>query len=183
MEDNHITNLDGLRPLQMLKKLDASHNHLSDLGALLSLVTLTQLSLESNSISSFASLTQLVHLYELYIGNNTVSDLQEIDSLKSLPKLIILDLAGNPVCADESYRLYTLFRIRRLKVPNPTHQPTNPLPHHTATPPRSLPRPRPRPRPRPLPPLLKCDRHHTTTATLQGARRYQRELGRDLQIA
>ena len=54
--------LDGVKPLQLLKKLDASHNHLSELGALLSLVSLTQLSLESNAISSFTGLTELVHL-------------------------------------------------------------------------------------------------------------------------
>lgn len=39
-----------------------------------------------------------------------------MDYLKSLPKLIILDLAGNPVCANPDYRLYTLFRVKRLKV-------------------------------------------------------------------
>ena len=53
---------------------------------------------------------------ELYVGNNCIASLSEIDYLKMLSKLIIVDLAGNPVCSDYRYRLYTLYRVRRLKV-------------------------------------------------------------------
>merc|ERR1719230_1894815 len=99
-----------------LKKLDLSHNELSALHNLEPLTHLTQLSLENNAISSLSGLAHLSSLMELYIGNNEVHELQEVDHLKNLPKLIIVDLSGNQLCNTANYRLYTLFRIRRLKV-------------------------------------------------------------------
>lgn len=33
-----------------------------------------------------------------------------------MPKLIILDLTGNPVCRDRTYRLYSIYYLRRLRV-------------------------------------------------------------------
>ena len=53
---------------------------------------------------------------ELYIGNNKISDSNQIKSLSSLNKLIILDLSGNPISKEESYRFYTLFLLKKLKV-------------------------------------------------------------------
>ena len=45
-----------------------------------------------------AGLAHLSSLMELYIGNNEVHELPEVDHLKSLPKLIIVDLSGNQLC-------------------------------------------------------------------------------------
>ena len=53
---------------------------------------------------------------ELYIGNNKITDSNQIKSLSSLNKLIILDLSGNPISKEESYRFYTLFLLKKLKV-------------------------------------------------------------------
>lgn len=53
---------------------------------------------------------------ELYIGNNCLTDLKSIAQLKSLPKLIILDISGNPLCIDKQYRVYTVFHLKKLKV-------------------------------------------------------------------
>jgi hypothetical protein len=50
------------------------------------------------------------------MGNNNIAKISEIDNLRMLPKLIIVDLAGNPVCNDSCYRLYVLYCVRRLKV-------------------------------------------------------------------
>jgi hypothetical protein len=55
---------------------------------------------------------------ELYIGNNRVGGTKQVLILKHLPKLIIVDLSGNPVCGDAEYRGYTLFLLRKLKVRN-----------------------------------------------------------------
>ncbi len=43
--------------------------------------------------------------------------LQEVRELKDLPKLIIVDMSGNPLVSAEDYRLYTVYFLRRLKVP------------------------------------------------------------------
>jgi hypothetical protein len=43
-------------------------------------------------------------------------EFKEVQRLRELPKLIILDLVGNGVCAQEEYRLYVVFNVRKLKV-------------------------------------------------------------------
>mmetsp|Transcript_30380 Transcript_30380/g.98592 ORF Transcript_30380/g.98592 Transcript_30380/m.98592 type:complete len:874 (+) Transcript_30380:1837-4458(+) len=115
-EDNRISACTTLEACRELKKLDLSHNQLSVIRSLESLRNLTQLSLENNFISSLASIAHLTSLMELYMGNNDIEAIQEIDYLKHSPKLIIMDLSGNRLCASQDYRLYVLFRLRRLKV-------------------------------------------------------------------
>ena len=53
---------------------------------------------------------------ELYLANNNIDDLREVLHLKDLPKLIILDVTGNPISEDPDYRLFCIFHLRRLKV-------------------------------------------------------------------
>jgi Leucine-rich repeat (LRR) protein len=53
---------------------------------------------------------------ELYLGNNKISDTKHIKSLTGLAKLIILDLSGNPISKENSYRYYTLYLLKKLKV-------------------------------------------------------------------
>jgi Leucine-rich repeat (LRR) protein len=75
-----------------------------------------QLSLEDNEIESLSGLSKVSTLLELYLGNNKVSDMREVLQLRTLPKLIILDLSGNEVCARPEYRLYSIFHLKKLKV-------------------------------------------------------------------
>ena len=56
---------------------------------------------------------------ELYLGNNIISDLKEVTKLKVLSRLIILDISGNNfgnINKGESYRIYCIFHLRKLKV-------------------------------------------------------------------
>ena len=53
---------------------------------------------------------------ELYCGGNQIEGVREVGHLRGLPKLIILDLTGNPMAAHEDYRLYTIYHLRKLKV-------------------------------------------------------------------
>jgi Leucine-rich repeat (LRR) protein len=53
---------------------------------------------------------------ELYIGNNKINDTKHIKALIVLSKLIILDLSGNPISKEPSYRFYTLYLLKKLKV-------------------------------------------------------------------
>ncbi len=48
---------------------------------------------------------------ELYIPNNNLENLKEINILMDWPKLIILDISGNPFCQDPSYRIFTLYHL------------------------------------------------------------------------
>lgn len=52
---------------------------------------------------------------ELYCGDNLVQGLREVTHLKSLTKLIILDLTGNALAALPEYRLFSVYHLSRLK--------------------------------------------------------------------
>ena len=75
-----------------------------------------QLSLEDNKISTIQGLVSLPNLMELYLANNLIENLKEIINLMDQPKLIILDISGNTFCKDPSYRIYTLYHLKKLKV-------------------------------------------------------------------
>ena len=75
-----------------------------------------QLSLEDNNIDTLGEFPELKNLMELYLGNNRISESKEVNILKGCPKLIILDLSGNPFSRDPNYRIYTLFVMVKLKV-------------------------------------------------------------------
>ena len=90
--------------------------HNSPCGHFFFLQHLTQLSVEDNDITSLVGLGSLHNLMELYVCSNRITKLKEVQHLKELPKLIILDLSGNPLCKHASYRLYCIYYLRKLKV-------------------------------------------------------------------
>ena len=53
---------------------------------------------------------------ELYLANNKLENLKDLIILMDQPKLIILDISGNIFCKDPSYRIYTLYNLKKLKV-------------------------------------------------------------------
>ena len=116
LEENRILKLEGLSTLQFLKKLDLGKNKLVKLENLENLVHLTQLSIEDNQIESLSGLQSLTNLMELYMCSNRIMNVKEVQHLKTLPKLIIVDLSGNRLCRHESYRLYCVYYLRKLKV-------------------------------------------------------------------
>jgi Leucine-rich repeat (LRR) protein len=119
LEDNRIASVQAEQLSKLapsLLRLDLGSNCLTSLKGLAPLTRLVQLSLEDNEVSTLADLVSLVSLMELYLGNNRVKSLKEVRHLRVLPKLIILDLCGNPLCGASKYRLFTVYQLRRLKV-------------------------------------------------------------------
>lgn len=98
VEDNRIMSIDGLSRCIALKKLELGKNKICQIENLEMLTALTQLSVEDNEIETLTGIATLRYLMELYIGNNRVRQLREVLNLKDLPKLIIVDLLGNPLC-------------------------------------------------------------------------------------
>jgi Leucine-rich repeat (LRR) protein len=50
------------------------------------------------------------------MGNNQISDLKELLKLRGLTKLLIIQLAGNPICKIATYRPYVIFRLSSLQI-------------------------------------------------------------------
>jgi hypothetical protein len=116
LEKNCISRIQKLEGLVYLKKMELGKNRITCIEGIATLNNLLQLSLEDNGIESLLEFPELRSLMELYIGNNKISDSNQIKSLSCLNKLIILDLSGNPISKEESYRFYTLFLLKKLKV-------------------------------------------------------------------
>lgn len=49
-------------------------------------------------------------------GNNRIEAVRDLSVLKDNPRLIILELWGNPLTQDPEYRLFSIFHLKRLKV-------------------------------------------------------------------
>ncbi|CAG9310144.1 unnamed protein product [Blepharisma stoltei] len=116
LENNMISIIENLQSLVYLKKLNLGRNFISKIENLKDSKCLTQLSLEDNLIESLAGVEDLQGIMELYIWNNKLSNLKEILLLKGLPKLMILDIYGNPLSKEQNSRLYMIFNLKKLKV-------------------------------------------------------------------
>ncbi|GFR51283.1 hypothetical protein Agub_g13641 [Astrephomene gubernaculifera] len=97
LEANRVSSLVGLGGLTRVRKLQLGQNRLASLEALTGLTGLVQLSVEDNELASLSGVERLTNLMELYAGNNRITELREVQRLRDMPKLIILDLAGNPL--------------------------------------------------------------------------------------
>lgn len=104
LEENRILKIEKLSTLSNLRKLDLGRNKITKCDGLENLQMLAELSLEDNEIEELSHLAGLHSLMELYLCNNKVVNLSELLWLKELPKLIILDLFGNPCFSDPEYR-------------------------------------------------------------------------------
>ncbi|KAJ3337839.1 hypothetical protein HDU91_001371, partial [Kappamyces sp. JEL0680] len=117
VEKNDIASIDCLAALPVLSKLDASSNRIVNIENA-SFKSLTFLSLEKNQFKSLRPFSKISSLFELYVGDNNIAHSFTTFPLKELPRLIILDLTGNPVCKLPNFRLFTIFHLNRLKILN-----------------------------------------------------------------
>jgi hypothetical protein len=116
LEENKIGRIENISHLRRLAKLDLGKNKISTIEGLNGCDSLSQLSLEDNTIRTLQGLERCQSLMELYIANNRIATLKELQYLRDLPRLLILDLSGNPVCQQPDYRLFAIFTLKRLKV-------------------------------------------------------------------
>ena len=134
IEDNELTSLAGVEPLVNLMELYAGERRGGDGGCCHNCVFMVPISQEQHSP---------IGLLPPPSGNNRIPELREAQRLRELPKLIILDLSGNPctsgggggrtsasalgsgpaiagaaaaAAAGDDYRLYVVYNVRKLKV-------------------------------------------------------------------
>ena len=99
--------------------IDLSNNDIQVLEKVPKLTRLTTLLLNNNKIAkieeSFAE--DIQGLENLMLTNNSIGNIAEIDTIAlSCPNLQRLSLIGNLVCNFPNYRLYTIFKIKPLRV-------------------------------------------------------------------
>ncbi|TPX32417.1 hypothetical protein SmJEL517_g04464 [Synchytrium microbalum] len=112
---NAIQSIDCLAALPRLSRLEAGCNQIASLDAS-GWKTVSFMGLECNRLKDFKTVATMSSLLELYVANNDVEDLHNVFPLKELPRLIVLDLAGNAAALQSGYRLFSIFHLPRLKI-------------------------------------------------------------------
>lgn len=111
LDNNVIQEIDGIAHLVHLEWLDLSFNNVTAIKGLETLVELTDLSLYNNCITKIENLDTLKKLQVLSLGNNSLTTTDGLVYLKCLDNLRVLNLSGNPVCADPEYRPYAFISL------------------------------------------------------------------------
>uniref|UniRef100_A0A9J8CL39 Dynein regulatory complex subunit 3 n=1 Tax=Cyprinus carpio carpio TaxID=630221 RepID=A0A9J8CL39_CYPCA len=106
LDNNVIERIEGLENLTNLVWLDLSFNNIQVIEGLEALVKLQDLSLFNNRISVIENLDTLQNLHILSFGNNAIAQLENVLYLRKFKHLRTLNLAGNPICEEESYKTF-----------------------------------------------------------------------------
>ncbi|KAM5153088.1 dynein regulatory complex subunit 3 [Mantella aurantiaca] len=106
LDNNLIEKIRGLDTLVSLVWLDLSFNNIEMIEGLSALTKLEDLSLYNNRICVFENMDSLGNLQVLSIGNNKLASLENLVYLRRFQHLRTLNLAGNPMCEDENYKLF-----------------------------------------------------------------------------
>ncbi|XP_073689261.1 dynein regulatory complex subunit 3 [Garra rufa] len=114
LDNNLIERIEGLEKLTNLVWLDLSFNNIEVIEGLDSLVKLQDLSLFNNRISVIENLDMLQNLHILSIGNNTIAQLENVLYLRKFKNLRTLNLAGNPLCDEERYKIFVAAYLQDL---------------------------------------------------------------------
>ncbi|CCW66074.1 unnamed protein product, partial [Phytomonas sp. Hart1] len=101
VQENAIEQLPNLTELCKLRRLDVSFNLITSLAEMGPVPHLQILNASSNALVELESdfLAQMRELEELYLASNQISSINSFYALKDLPKLISMDISGNP-CMD-----------------------------------------------------------------------------------
>ena len=118
LQGNDIARVDGLNECCELRELVLDKNRIKyvDTNAFLGLSNLRELRLEENGLRSLSNFRNIHNLQLLYLGMNRVSEMAELDKLSTIPFLMELTLANNPVSRKQLYRANVIRRMPTLKI-------------------------------------------------------------------
>ena len=112
-----IRNLQPLCSLLSLRDLDIASNDIHDISDLCGCLLLQRLDLSNNRIKELpAVVNNLAMLRILLLSRNRISFLTSFDALTSLPSLVEISVAGNPVCRLVNCKEHILGVLRHVKI-------------------------------------------------------------------
>uniref|UniRef100_A0AAY4C3A7 Dynein regulatory complex subunit 3 n=1 Tax=Denticeps clupeoides TaxID=299321 RepID=A0AAY4C3A7_9TELE len=114
LSGNVIEKIEGLDSLVGLKWLDLSFNNIKAIEGVDTLVNLQDLSLHNNHISVIENLDTLQNMQFLSMGNNFLSQFSNVMYLRRCNSLYGLNLAGNPLCNEENYKIFVVAHLPNL---------------------------------------------------------------------
>ncbi|XP_077946052.1 leucine-rich repeat-containing protein 9 isoform X1 [Gasterosteus aculeatus] len=118
LQDNEISQVEGLEGLHQLRELVLDRNRVKVLAAnsFIAQNVLLELHLAENRIRELNHLDPLTELRKLFLGMNKLQDITELDKLEVLPSLTELSVVGNPVTKTSLYRPEMVLRLSQLQV-------------------------------------------------------------------
>jgi len=115
LEGQRLRDVTALGSLLSLQELIASGNQLSDVSPLSSCLLLASLDLNDNVVEVIpAGFRSLVMLQQLLIAGNRINALKAFDVLASLPALVEISIARNPVSSLANCEEFLISRLRLL---------------------------------------------------------------------
>ncbi len=105
LSHNQISNVVHLQDCHWLSELDLSYNRIAVLSNFSRVVgNLLVLNLSNNQITNLDGIEKLYALESLNLAYNEIDDENEVRLLTRLPCLDMIDLLGNPISEETSYR-------------------------------------------------------------------------------
>jgi hypothetical protein len=103
LEGHRISDVSALSSLLSLRELTISGNRVANIEPLSSCLMLSKLDLSDNMIQEIPpSFRSLVMLRQLFVAGNQITKLTTFEALASLPALVEISIARNPVCSHTS---------------------------------------------------------------------------------
>ncbi len=92
--DNKVKNLDALKKLVHMDRLDLSHTQVSDLSPVALMTDLTELEIDQTNVTDLKPLEKLTKLEKVTLANTAVKD---VSPLKNCHALRVLDISGTQI--------------------------------------------------------------------------------------
>jgi len=92
--DNKVKNIDPLKKLVHMDRLDLSHTLVNDLSGLTAMTELTELEIDGTEVTDIKPLEKLTKLQKVTMANTAVKD---VSPLRAAKELRVLDISGTPI--------------------------------------------------------------------------------------
>ncbi|XP_074547471.1 leucine-rich repeat-containing protein 9 isoform X2 [Halichoeres trimaculatus] len=118
LQDNEISQVEGLDGLHQLRELVLDRNRIKTLSenSFIGQNFLLELHMAENRIRELNHLDPLTQLHKLFLGMNKLQDITELEKLEVLPSLSELSVVSNPVARNSLHRPAVVLRLSSLQV-------------------------------------------------------------------